>query len=125
MSTATLDTDTSHQTEVCDIEHALDRLLTAVLWERLRWKGRPVTVKYFDSFTLPEITDTRRLLEEPVEIACLQAITRLGQLLFDRVGNTDEMRKSLYRIGGGDVDRELILDAWWDGVGSDADRWAS
>lgn len=117
---------TTDETDVCDIEHALDQLLTTVMRERATWIQSPVTPEYFDSITaLPVITDTRRLLEEPVEIACLQAITRLGQLLFDVVGSTDGMRKSLYRIGGHDTQRGGILDAWWHGVGSDSDRWWS
>jgi hypothetical protein len=106
------------------IEDAIDKLLTAVLRERA---ARPPESSRAFEFSA---TPTEALIEnDTVEIACLLAIERLGQSLFDAVGSTDEMRKSLDRICDRHPEssgrRTAILDAWWNGVGSDKDRWWS
>lgn len=113
------------------IENALDKLLTAVLRERAeqppREPNKPLLLSSFEFSAKLR----RSLIEDdnPVEIACLLAIKQLGQWLFDAVGNTDEMRDSLERICARHSEtygrRVGILDAWWNGVGSDNDRWWS
>lgn len=117
---------------MADIEAALDALLRLAIKDDATHDEAPTATLTATPFRLDRIPtrlefDARSLARQPIGTACRQAVRRLGQHLFDRLGSTDALRDVLERVAEltpADYGRRVaIMDHAWDGVGRQGDRW--
>jgi hypothetical protein len=115
--------------EIRRIEQSLDALLSAIdqhdAWcdrAGVRPKLRPIDA---EDLIATEFSPVEELLNRPVPAALRGGIKELGRRLFD-LGGTKLMGQVCDRVAemGGSWDKRMtILDARWDGIGNQKDRW--
>lgn len=117
---------------VGELEAALNVLLEHLIEHRSKDASRPLTklapLETAQLMSLPdEVFEARYLATDPIETVLKIGITKIGQFLFDLTGSTEAMLDSAERVAGDDKNefqRKIsIVDAAWDGIGNDADRW--
>lgn len=120
--------------EIEELERALDALLRTMTAEDDKPADGPVRIVTVTAASLMaagrmsrldlDIADLKR---RPVRAACRQAVRRIGEHLFQVMGDTDAMSDLLERVCDMDPPRyghrASIVDHAWDGIGAGSDRW--
>lgn len=120
------------------IEDALHALVTAIgdhdaaqFEARASGPQEPLRAIMLGDITMESIEADRLrgIVRDPIRYALRVTLKGIGRDLFKVVGSTDAMLESLHRVADRDPvnagRRGAIIDAAWNGLGDDGDRWWS
>lgn len=116
-----------------ELERALDDLVTVLVQHRRSYvpRGRrsraPGTTVADLQATDDAVLEAIEIADDAVNYAIKEAMHRVGQLLFDRLGSTDALGEVAERVAErGDWNQRICpIASAFNGVGNDDDFWCS